>query len=47
VGYSVCRVQVRLSDDPDSISTGRTAALIDDIQLRNSTTGAVAWQENF
>jgi hypothetical protein len=47
VGYSACRVQIRLSDDPDSLSTGRAAALIDYIQLRNPTTSAISWQEIF
>jgi hypothetical protein len=46
-GYSVCRVGMSLTDDPDNSAATRTSALIDYIQIRNPTTGAIAWQESF
>jgi hypothetical protein len=47
-GYSVCRIELTLTDDPNNSGAIRTSALIDFIQIQNTATPpAIAWQEIF
>jgi hypothetical protein len=46
-GYTICRVQITLGDTPDTVNSGRATALIDDIQIRSISTGAIGWGETF
>lgn len=46
-GSSLCRVIITLTDDPATVASSRSSALIDSVELRNPTTGAIGWQETF
>lgn len=45
-GYQVCRIEIRLTDEPNDSAADRVSAMIDYIELRNAS-GGVAWQETF
>jgi len=46
-GWTVCKVQIALTDAPDTLASGRASALIDYIEIWNNVTGNVGWRESF
>jgi hypothetical protein len=47
LGKTIDEVCLILDDSPDNVLSERASALIDEIRVWNSSTGAIGWQETF